>query len=184
MKMRGETEREPGRVETSPRPPGAGFDRQSEFAENVGAAAEARNRPIPVLDHRDSRPGRDDRRRGADVEGAVARAAGPAGIQDAVAACREGRHALAERGRGGCQLRRRLALHSQGDQHRRRVGGFGLAEQVLEHGTSLIGCQIVTIEQRRKDISEPGRRRIAHEIGPSCEGSVRVMLAANYVENV
>ena len=55
--MRGETEGEPGRVEAPPRPPGTGFNRQSQFAENVGAAAEARNRAIPVLDHRDSRPG-------------------------------------------------------------------------------------------------------------------------------
>src|SRR6516164_8498324 len=88
MKMRREAKGQSGRVETSSRPCGAGLDRKSQFAQDVRAAAQTRNGTVPVLDDRDARPGRHDRRRGADVKGPIAGPTGAARVEDVVSAGR------------------------------------------------------------------------------------------------
>ena len=52
MELRGEAEREADAVEALLGPFGAGLDGHAQFAEHVGAAGLARNRPVAVLDHR------------------------------------------------------------------------------------------------------------------------------------
>ena len=125
MELRREAERVADAVEALLGPFGAGLEGNTQFAEHIGAARFARNRPVAVLDDRHAGRAGDKSGGRADVEGAAVVAAGAAGVQDRPGNRYEADHLFAEHlGRGG-DLLRRFAFHAQG---REEGGAAGLID--------------------------------------------------------
>ena len=99
---------------------GSGSMRHAQRGQHVRAARAARGRAVAVLDDRHAAGRRDDRRRRRDVDRARTVAAGPAGVEQALAgdSALPGRHPFADGADGPLELVGRLAFLSQGRQER------------------------------------------------------------------
>src|SRR5688572_18668754 len=104
-----------------------------------------------MLDDRHSRPGNDERRRGADVEGAGAVASGPAGIEHGPSRI-PANHVLTQHLGGRRDLAGRLALHAQTGKKRRSLRLAALpSHHLAQYMTDLFRSQLLAANERVQD---------------------------------